>query len=107
MVFSDIMPALQRGETYLIEVVLRTLTLGHHFTQGTADSNEVWLEVEAASGEEVLVGHSGQRRPSDNGVDPWAHFVNAFVIDRHGTCPGGAFPRGRKNRSPPGSGVIG
>jgi len=36
-------PTLVAGESYLIETVIRTLKLGHHFTQGTADSNEVWL----------------------------------------------------------------
>ncbi len=37
------------GETYLIETVLRTMTLGHHFTQGTSDSNEVWVEMTATA----------------------------------------------------------
>ncbi|MGD8377050.1 MAG: multiheme c-type cytochrome [Acidobacteriota bacterium] len=76
-------PVLQPGRTYLLEVVIRTLKMGHLFTQGTADSNEVWLEVAATSGERV-VGRSGFLDPADNAVDPWAHFVNAFVIDREG-----------------------
>ncbi|MBT5707986.1 MAG: hypothetical protein HOI66_16860, partial [Verrucomicrobia bacterium] len=42
------------GKTYLIEVVLRTLTVGHLFTQGTADSNEVWVDVEAKTGPATL-----------------------------------------------------
>src|SRR5262249_40915592 len=73
------------GDTYLVEVVLRTLNLGHHFTQGTADSNEVWVEFTARSGKRIL-GRSGALEPGpDEGrVDPWAHFVNALVIDRHG-----------------------
>src|SRR6185436_14344034 len=37
-------PALARGRRYLIETVIRTVKMGHHFTQGTADSNEVWME---------------------------------------------------------------
>jgi tetratricopeptide (TPR) repeat protein len=77
------LPTLERGKTYLVEVVIRTLKLGHHFTQGTADSNEVWLDVKAANGQQ-LIGRSGGRRETDNGVDPWSHFVNAFVIDRNG-----------------------
>ncbi len=70
------------GETYLMDVVIRTLTLGHHFTQGTADSNQIWLDVEVLDGDRVI-GRSGgmdERRR----VDPWSHFVNAFVIDRRG-----------------------
>ncbi len=33
------------GEKYLLETVIRTLKMGHLFTQGTVDSNEVWLDV--------------------------------------------------------------
>ena len=76
-------PALLPGGEYVVEVVLRTLTLGHTFTQGTADSNEVWLEVTAKSGEK-LIGISGGRRADDGAVDPYSHFVNAYVLDRDG-----------------------
>ena len=76
-------PALAPGGEYVVEVVLRTLTLGHTFTQGTADSNEVWLEVTATSGER-LIGISGGRNPTDGAVDPYSHFVNAYVLDRDG-----------------------
>ena len=75
-------PPLAPGGEYLIEVVLRTLTLGHTFTQGTADSNEVWLEVTATGGGRVI-GKSGGRG-TDGSVDPWSHFVNAYVLDRDG-----------------------
>ncbi len=75
-------PALTPGKTYLLETVVRTLTLGHHFTQGTADSNEIWLEVTVKSGDRLL-GKSGGMDPSGQ-VDPWSHFVNAYVLDREG-----------------------
>jgi tetratricopeptide (TPR) repeat protein len=75
-------PALEQGRRYLLEVVLRTLTLGHVFTQGTADSNEVWLDVTVASGSRVI-GRSGSLSRDDE-VDPWSHFVNAYVLDREG-----------------------
>ena len=75
-------PELQPGKKYLLEVVLRTLTLGHHFTQGTADSNEVWLELTVRNGQEII-GQSGTM-DEDGRVDPWSHFVNAFVLDRDG-----------------------
>ena len=52
------LPALKPGQTYLVEVVVRTLGLGHPFTQGTADSNEVWVDMEARSGKRSL-GRSG------------------------------------------------
>ena len=76
-------PALGPGGEYIFDIVLRTLTLGHHFTQGTADSNEVWLEVTAKSAGRVI-GRSGGIDPTDGTVDPWSHFVNAYVLDRHG-----------------------
>jgi hypothetical protein len=76
------LPALRRGETYLLEVVLRTLKVGHHFTQGTADSNEVWVDVEARSAG-CTIGRSGAI--DERGfVDPWSHFVNVLMLDREG-----------------------
>jgi Cytochrome c554 and c-prime len=75
-------PALTPGKRYLLEAVIRTLTMGHDFTQGTADSNEVWMDVTVSSGGQVI-GRSGGI--DDQGaVDPWSHFVNAYVLDRDG-----------------------
>ena len=75
-------PPLEPGRSYLLDTVIRTVRMGHTFTQGTADSNEVWLDVTATSGGRVI-GRSGGRADSGE-VDPWAHFVNAFVLDREG-----------------------
>ena len=74
--------ALEPGRRYLLETVVRTVKMGHLFTQGTADSNEVWLDVTLSIGDEV-VGRSGGRS-ADGQVDPWSHFINAFVLDRDG-----------------------
>ncbi len=75
-------PVLEPGETILIETVLRTMGMGHHFTQGTADSNQVWIEVEVSMNGKSI-GSSGSQ--NQNGVvDPWSHFVNALVLDRDG-----------------------
>ncbi len=75
-------PALEPGRSYLIEAVVRTMKMGHTFTQGTTDSNEVWLDVAVDSGGE-RIGRSGGRAV-DGRVDPWSHFVNAYVLDREG-----------------------
>lgn len=75
-------PALEAGQAYLLETVIRTLKVGHHLTQGTVDSNELWLEIEAKSGDRVI-GISGGRT-KDGSVDEWSHFVNNFVIDKNG-----------------------
>lgn len=76
-------PALRPGEAYLLETVIRTVKMGHLFTQGTVDSNEVWMDVKITSGERVI-GRSGGMRDADREVDPWSHFVNVFVLDRDG-----------------------
>ncbi len=77
-------PTLVPGETYLLETVIRTLKLGHLFTQGTVDSNEVWLEVTVTSNGKVI-GKSGAIDPKEqNKVDPWSHFVNVFMLDKDG-----------------------
>ena len=77
-------PTLEPGKKYLLETVIRTLKLGHLFTQGTVDSNEVWLDVTVSSGDRVI-GRSGGMDPNrGNEVDPWSHFVNVFMLDKNG-----------------------
>jgi len=77
-------PTLAPGGRYLLESVIRTLKLGHPFTQGTADSNEIWLDVTVTSGGRVI-GRSGGLDPAaGREVDRWAHFVNVFMLDRDG-----------------------
>ncbi len=75
-------PTLEPGETYLFEVVIRTLKLGHLFTQGTVDSNQVWMDVEVRD-EEGVLGRSGSMDESRR-VDPWSHFVNVYMLDKDG-----------------------
>ena len=78
------MPTLSPGDTYLLDAVIRTVKIGHLFTQGTVDSNEVWLDVTVTSGDRVI-GRSGALDPErGNEVDPWAHFVNVFMLDKDG-----------------------
>ncbi|MEM7705712.1 MAG: multiheme c-type cytochrome [Pseudomonadota bacterium] len=79
---SSITDPLQRGRDYLLEVVLSTQGMGHLFTQGTADSNQIWLEVSVLHNGEPIAVSGGMN--SQGEVDPAAHFVNAFVLDRDG-----------------------
>ena len=76
------------GETVLIEAVTRTLRLGHPLTQGTADSNEIWIELEARlladdGGTSTSIGSSG-RILEDGVVDPHAKFLDVWLLDREG-----------------------
>lgn len=103
-------PTLTPGESYLLETVIRTVKMGHHFTQGTMDSNEVWMDVTVTSGDRVI-GRSGGREPRRNETDRWSHFVNAFVIDRHGNRinrrnPQDIFVPLYNNQIPPGAGMT-
>jgi len=76
------LPTLRSGRPYLIETVLRTLTTGHLFTQGTSDSNEIWVQLTVRQGDAVLM-ESGALDEA-GAVDPWTHFVNVYMLDRQG-----------------------
>lgn len=79
------LPPLVPGQTYLVEVVVRTLAVGHHFTQGTVDSNEVWVEVTAADSRGPFAASGLVDRPDENGpVAADAARLAATVVDRHG-----------------------
>jgi tetratricopeptide (TPR) repeat protein len=81
-VLRPTVPELIPGESYLIEVVVRNLGVGHEFSQGTIDSNEIWVQAEASSKGKLLL-QSGML--DEHGyLDPWAHTLNAVVLDRHG-----------------------
>jgi tetratricopeptide (TPR) repeat protein len=103
------LPTLQRGKAYLLEVVLRTLKLGHPFTEGTADSNEVWVDARLRDGGR-LVGRSGGTGPHGE-VDPWSHFVNVYMLDREGNRidrrnPQDIFTPLYNHQIPPGAGQV-
>jgi tetratricopeptide (TPR) repeat protein len=76
-------PKLKPGRTYLVEVVVRTLKLGHPLSQGTVDSNEIWSDVAVTDASGAAIGRSGGFGPK-NEVDPWSHFVNVYMLDRDG-----------------------
>jgi tetratricopeptide (TPR) repeat protein len=79
------LPALKPGATYLVEVVIRTLTMGHPFPQGTADSNEIWVDFLAKSGDRIIGRSGAMSGPGDSGkVDEWSHFINVLMLDRNG-----------------------
>ncbi len=74
-------PALRPGATYLLDTVVRTLKVGHPFSQGTADSNEIWLEVTASSGGRIIARNGAIEEGT---VDPGAHFISVYMLDREG-----------------------
>lgn len=79
---DPLLPSVAPGEALVLDVVTRTLRIGHEFTQGTADSNEVWLDVTVRSGDRII-GRSGGVDDA-RAVDPWSKFLNVFMLDREG-----------------------
>lgn len=74
--------AVRPGETLDVEVVVRTRGIGHPYTNGTADSNETWVSLEAASGgarffASGVLGEDGR-------LDAAADRLSTLVIDQHG-----------------------
>jgi len=103
-------PAVEPGGRYLLEAVVRTLKVGHEFTQGTADSNEVWLDVTMTDGDGRVIGRSGGFGPGRE-VDPWSRFFNIFMLDREGyridrRNPQDIFTPLYNHQVPPGAGDV-
>ena len=109
---GPIRPDNPRAETwrkYLVEVVVRTLAIGHPFSQGTVDSNEIWVELIATSNGRVI-GRSGGTGP-DGSVDPYSHFINVYMLDRNGNRidrrnPQDIFVSLYNKQIPPGAGQV-
>ncbi len=103
-------PDLKPGAKYLVETVVRTLGLGHPFSQGTVDSNEIWVEMIAKDSSGGIIGRSGGI--SDEGeVDRYAHFINVYMLDRDGKRidrrnPQDIFVPLYNKQIPPGAGQI-
>ena len=102
-------PVLQPGGKYLVEVVVRTLNIGHLFSQGTVDSNEIWVEL-AARADGKVIGHSGGL-DADGHVDPYSHFINVYMLDRNGNRidrrnPQDIFVPLYNKQIPPGAGQV-
>lgn len=73
------------GETVRVDVVVRTIGVGHFFPGGTIDSNSVWLELKAVDAKGHILFWSGAAEDGGKGpVDPSAEFYRALLIDGHG-----------------------
>lgn len=104
-----VLPALEPGKPYLIEAVVRTVRMGHELTQGTADSNELWLDATVTSGDRVIGRIGG--RDDEGRVDPWSPFLNIYMLDREGNRidrrnPQDIFVPLYNNQVPPGAGDV-
>ncbi|MGB9148223.1 MAG: tetratricopeptide repeat protein, partial [Acidobacteriaceae bacterium] len=73
------------GETARVDVVVRTLGVGHFFPGGTVDAFDCWLELKATDDQGKVLFWSGMVEDHGRGpVDPGAHFYRSLQIDEHG-----------------------
>src|SRR5258707_231896 len=82
---NRISPAVRRGDTVLVEVVVRTRKVGHFFPGGTVDAYDTWLELKATDDKDRVLFWSGRVEDDGKGpVEKSAHFYRSQSIDEHG-----------------------
>jgi Tfp pilus assembly protein PilF len=82
---DKVMPAVRRGESVRVDVVVRTRKIGHFFPGGTVDAFDVWVELEAKDERGRTVFHSGFVEGGGKGpVDAGAHAYRSLLLDEHG-----------------------
>lgn len=75
----------RRGDTVLVDVVLRTRKIGHFFPGGTVDAYDTWLELKGTDDKGQTVFWSGMVEDNGHGpVDKGAHFYRSLQLDAHG-----------------------
>jgi Flp pilus assembly protein TadD len=72
------------GESARVDVVVRTLAVGHFFPGGTVDAYDCWLELKASDDRGKVLFWSGMAEDHGKGpVDPGAEFYRSLSIDAH------------------------
>src|SRR5262249_32186294 len=73
------------GETYRVDVVVRTRKIGHFFPGGTVDAFDVWLELQATDDSGRIIFWSGKVEDDGKGpVEKGAHFYRSLQLDGNG-----------------------
>ena len=82
---NRVQPALRRGDTVRVDVVVRTKKVGHFFPGGTVDAYDTWLELKATDDKGQTLFWSGMVEDNGKGpVEKGAHFYRSLQIDEHG-----------------------
>jgi Flp pilus assembly protein TadD len=82
---NRVQPALRRGDTVRVDVVVRTKKVGHFFPGGTVDAYDTWLELKATDDKQQTIFWSGMVEDNGKGpVEKGAHFYRSLQIDAHG-----------------------
>jgi tetratricopeptide (TPR) repeat protein len=78
-------PAVRRGDSVRVDVVVRTRKVGHFFPGGTVDAFDTWIELKAVDNRGQTIFWSGKVADDGKGpVDPGAHFYRSLQVDEHG-----------------------
>ena len=81
---NRISPAVRRGDTVRVDVVVRTRKVGHFFPAGTVDAFDTWLELKAIDNTGRIIFWSGQVEDDGKGpVEKSAHFYRSLQVDSH------------------------
>ena len=76
--------AVRAGDTVRVDVVVRTLKMGHFFPGGTVDAFDCWLELKATDDRGRVIFWSGSVEDNGRGpVESGAHFYRALLVDEH------------------------
>ena len=70
----------EAGTTLRVDVVVRTLKIGHFFPGGTVDAQQAWLELQAKDATGRIIFWSGNVS-HDGAVDPGAHYYQSVQLD--------------------------
>jgi len=82
---NRVQPALRRGDTVRVDVVVRTKKVGHFFPGGTVDAYDTWLELKGTDDKGQTIFWSGMAEDNGHGpVEKGAHFYRSLQIDAHG-----------------------
>jgi Flp pilus assembly protein TadD len=80
-----VQPAVRRGDTVRVDVVVRTKKVGHFFPGGTVDAYDTWLELKGTDDKGQTIFWSGMVEDNGHGpVEKEAHFYRSLQIDAHG-----------------------
>ncbi len=78
-------PVLAPGSTVRLDVVVRTVRIGHFFPGGTVDAFDVWLELQGKDADGRVIFWSGMVEDGGKGpVEEGAHFYRALQLDGKG-----------------------
>ncbi|HTD22850.1 MAG TPA: tetratricopeptide repeat protein [Terriglobales bacterium] len=84
---NRINPTVRRGDTVLVDVVVRTRKVGHFFPGGTVDAYDTWLELKATDDKDRVIFWSGKVEDDGKGpVEKGAHFYRSLLVDAHGNA---------------------